>query len=137
MKEKIGIIQATDKGYVECELGGAADFSYPNSTTRRGRVEDMGQICPTLLGSTGVCIVEKEERDNIARRYRIRRLTPRECGRLMDVSDADIDRMSAVQSKTQLYKEFGNSIVVNVLVALFGQLFIGTDDIYRNANRNV
>lgn len=81
--------------------------------------------------------MEKEERDNIARRYRIRRLTPRECGRLMDVSDADIDRMSAVQSKTQLYKEFGNSIVVNVLVALFGQLFIGTDDIYRKVNRNV
>lgn len=97
----------------------------------------MGQICPTLLGSTGVCIVEKEERDNIARRYRIRRLTPRECGRLMDVSDADIDRMSAVHSKTQLYKEFGNSIVVNVLVALFGQLFIGADDIYRKVNRNV
>lgn len=81
--------------------------------------------------------MEKEERDNIARRYRIRRLTPRECGRLMDVSDADIDRMSAVQSKTQLYKEFGNSIVVNVLVALFGQLFIGADDIYRKVNRNV
>lgn len=42
--------------------------------------------------------------------YRIRKLTPRECGRLMGVSDKDIDKMEAVNSNTQLYKQFGNSI---------------------------
>ena len=51
--------------------------------------------------------------------YRIRKLTPRECGRLMDVTDDDIDRMESVNSKSQLYKQFGNSIVVAVMVAMF------------------
>lgn len=36
---KIGIKQATGKGYIECQVGGVADFSYPTSTTRRGRVQ--------------------------------------------------------------------------------------------------
>lgn len=51
--------------------------------------------------------------------YRIRKLTPRECGRLMGVSDEDIDKMAAVNSNTQLYKQFGNSIVVDVMCAMF------------------
>ena len=51
--------------------------------------------------------------------YRIRKLTPRECGRLMGVSDEDIDKMAAVNSNTQLYKQFGNSNVVDVMCAMF------------------
>lgn len=57
-------------------------------------------------------------------RYRIRRLTPKECGRLMDVTDADIDKMAAVNSDTQLYKQFGNSIVKAVMCAMFRNLNI-------------
>lgn len=56
--------------------------------------------------------------------YRIRKLTPKECGRLMGVSDGNIDRMTAVNSNTQLYKQFGNSIVVDVMCAMFGNLNI-------------
>lgn len=56
--------------------------------------------------------------------YRIRKLTPRECGRLMGVSDEDIDKMAAVNSNTQLYKQFGNSIVVDVMCAMFKNLNI-------------
>lgn len=56
--------------------------------------------------------------------YRIRKLTPRECGRLMGVSDEDIDKMAAVNSNTQLYKQFGNSIVVDVMCAMFRNLNI-------------
>ena len=56
--------------------------------------------------------------------YRIRKLTPRECGRLMSVSDEDIDKMAAVNSNTQLYKQFGNSIVVDVMCAMFKNLNI-------------
>ena len=59
--------------------------------------------------------------------YRIRKLTPRECGRLMGVSDEDIDKMAAVNSNTQLYKQFGNSIVVDVLCDIFKQLNIEQD----------
>ncbi len=59
--------------------------------------------------------------------YRIRRLTPREYGRLMGVSDEDIDKMIAVNSNSQLYKQFGNSIVVDVMVAMFKNLNINQD----------
>ena len=60
--------------------------------------------------------------------YRIRKLTPRECGRLMGVSDEDIDKMAAVNSNTQLYKQFGNSIVVDVMCAMFKNLNINQGD---------
>lgn len=56
--------------------------------------------------------------------YRIRKLTPRECGRLMGVSDEDINKMAAVNSNTQLYKQFGNSIVVDIMCAMFENLNI-------------
>lgn len=57
--------------------------------------------------------------------YRIRKLTPRECWRLMGFSDADFDKAKATgMSDTQLYKQAGNSIVVNVLMALFKSIAI-------------
>ena len=57
--------------------------------------------------------------------YRIRKLTPRECFRLMGMSDDDIDKIQAAGiSNTQQYKMAGNSIVVNVLEAIFKNLFM-------------
>lgn len=57
--------------------------------------------------------------------FRIRKLTPRECLRLMNVDDADIDKMfGAGLSNTQLYKMAGNSIVVNVLYHIFRKMFV-------------
>ena len=56
--------------------------------------------------------------------YGIFKLSPRECGRLMDVKDEDIDKMMAVNSNSQCYRQFGNSIVVVVLAAIFSQLNI-------------
>lgn len=47
-REYVGIRQATQKGYIECEIGGVADFSYPTSKLRRGRVQGGGHVCPTL-----------------------------------------------------------------------------------------
>ena len=63
--------------------------------------------------------------------YRIRKLTARECGRLMDVPEDAIDRMHSIESESQRYKAYGNSIVVNVLVAIFGQMFEGKEEIYK------
>lgn len=55
---------------------------------------------------------------------RIRKLTPRECWRLMGFSDEDFDRAKAAGiSDTQLYKQAGNSIVVDVLMAIFRSLY--------------
>lgn len=60
---KVAIKQATKQGYIECELGGVADLSYPDSKTRRGRVQDNGNICPTITATeTGVCRIEPKER---------------------------------------------------------------------------
>jgi DNA (cytosine-5)-methyltransferase 1 len=56
--------------------------------------------------------------------YKIRKLTPRETWRLMGFSDEDFEKAAAVNSQTQLYKQSGNSIVENVLMALFSQLNI-------------
>lgn len=53
---------------------------------------------------------------------RIRKLTPRECWRLMGFDDEDFDKARAVNSDTQLYKQAGNSIVVNVLEAIMGNM---------------
>lgn len=57
-------------------------------------------------------------------KYRIRKLTPRECYRLMAVPEKDIDKMLEVNSNTQCYKQAGNSIVVNCLIAIFSQMGI-------------
>ena len=53
---------------------------------------------------------------------RIRKLTPKECWRLMGFDDEDFEKAALVNSNTQLYKQAGNSIVVNVLVAILKEL---------------
>lgn len=55
---------------------------------------------------------------------RIRKLTPKETWRLMGFADCDVERAAEVCSNTQLYKQAGNSIVVDVLMAIFRELFI-------------
>ena len=63
------------------------------------------------------------------KKFRIRKLTPRECFRLMDVDDKDIDKIQATGiSNSSQYKLAGNSIVVNVLYHLFRKLLIDTQD---------
>lgn len=180
------------------DLPGVCDLSYPNSKTRRGRVQENGKVSPTLTASSqDICYIEttaqvgetspmgggirptlttnkgeeqkislpciaasrgrnpdnpssrkagehKEQRlefntkgtsntittvqkDNyvVERTYRIRKLTPRECFRLMGMNDDDIDKIQqAGISDAQQYKMAGNSIVVNVLEAIFRNLFV-------------
>ena len=58
------------------------------------------------------------------KRYRIRKLTPRECFRLMDVCESDIDKIQAAGiSESQQYRMAGNSIVVSCMVGIFRNLF--------------
>lgn len=113
---KVAIKQATKKGYTECEVGGVADLSYPDSKTRRGRVQEDGKICPTLTATeTGVCRIESD--------IRIRKLTPKECWRLMGFDDKSFKAAEQVNSNSQLYKQAGNSIVVDVLCYIFVELY--------------
>jgi site-specific DNA-cytosine methylase len=67
--------------------------------------------------------------------YRIRKLTPRECWRLMDFTDEDFEKAAQVNSNTQLYKQAGNSIIRNVLVAILGQMIPGKEEVYREIQK--
>lgn len=186
------IKQATKKGYIEIPPGGVFDASYPESLTRRGRVQDNGKVSPTLTaGGEPPCLYEgmepkvleaaetlkiianatrKQDCDvtinpdlslrpyvkdkaksgiselqtdydesigstlisarpnsiyGFTTNYRIRKLTPRECFRLMGVYEKDIDNIQKSGiSKTQQYKMAGNSIVVDVLYYIFKKMFV-------------
>lgn len=122
----IGVKQATKDGIIYCKVPGVADLSYPTSKLRRGRVQGGGEISPTITTTGGVCkIVEQPKvEDYLYKDFGVFKLTPRECGRLMGVNDKDIDKMFSVNSNSQCYKQFGNSIVVPVLMAIFSQLNI-------------
>lgn len=73
------------------------------------------------------------QKDNIVLEspYKIRKLTPKECWRLMDFSDKDFHKAEKVNSNSQLYKQAGNSIVRNVLVAIFSQMIAGKENEYK------
>ena len=60
--------------------------------------------------------------NRIIENLRIRKITPKECGRLMGVRDKDIDTMAVNQSNSSQYHLYGDSIVVDVLMAIFGQM---------------
>lgn len=98
-------------------------MSYPNSKTRRGRVQDNGDTCPTITAETnGLCRIAESE--NTAENYRIRKLTPKECWRLMGFDDEDFEAaQTAGISNSQLYRQAGNSIVVDVLYYIFKELY--------------
>lgn len=107
------------------------DLSYPTSQERRGRVQGGGQISPTLTTESIPSVIEFGDEENFSfiyeidgeyYRIRIRKLTPRECWRLMGFTDEDFERAESVNSNTQLYKQAGNSIVKDVLMAIFGQM---------------
>lgn len=121
-KETLRIPQATAQGYVEVEPGSLFDGSYPNSKTRRGRVQDNGQSSPTLTANGEPPSYYEGVKDM---NYRIRKLTPRECFRLMGVSETDIDKIQAAGiSNTRQYQLAGNSIVVDVLEHIFRKMFV-------------
>lgn len=78
-------------------------------------------------GGLGVCVETRNRakyinEDNLGN-YRIRKLTPKECWRLMGCSDEDFEKAKLFNSDSQLYKQAGNSIVVNVLEGIFTNMF--------------
>ena len=114
--EAIEIKQATKEGSIKCKVGGCYDASFPDSTTPRGRVQEGGDVAPTLTAGSN------ENIRYVETIYRIRKLTPRETWRLMGYTDADFDKAEKVNSATQLYKQAGNAIVKQVLMAIFKQM---------------
>lgn len=86
----------------------------------------------TIHSDVSPCITSQEAKNTsfvYEQDFRIRKLTPRECFRLQDVDDEDIDKMiNAGISKTQLYKLAGNSITISPLYHIFRKLFIEKDN---------
>ena len=97
--------EATKQGYAVAGVGDSINFSHPNSKTRRGRVGK--NIANTLLTS--------DEQGVVLSDYKIRKLTPRECWRLQGFPDWAFDKAQEVNSNSQLYKQAGNSVTVNVI----------------------
>ena len=227
VEEPLRIPQATKQGYIEVPQGAVFDMSYPESTTRRGRVQEGGQVSPTLMAGgeapcyfegisvhpnsralefkgqesikqdaapslratdykaphcvwekvadelkqmatearkepigvtinehgslrphkldkakTGISEFQVENEEDTASTlisarpnkiygyttsYRIRKLTPRECFRLMGVTETDIDKIQqSGVSQSQQYKMAGNSIVVDCLYHMFRKMFTET-----------
>ena len=112
LEPKIRVKEATSKGYVEAEVGDSVNLSHPNSKTRRGRVGK--QVANTLLTGESQGVIEPD--------FRIRKLTPRECWRLQGFPDWAFDKAQEVNSNSQLYKQAGNSVTVNVIAAIAKEL---------------
>lgn len=105
------IKNATKQGYLEATDGDGCYIT--NIDKKRGTVQK--EMIPTLKTSLDIgCITNN---------LRIRKLTPKETWRLMGFDDEDFEKAAKVNSNTQLYKQAGNSIVVNVLEAIFKELF--------------
>ena len=164
---KILIKNATKKGYLIANDGDGIDTAYPDSKTRRGRVQKNMAHTITTDDSKGVVIgtiytnvskrFQRGVYKNLSRtvkannhdlsvviaasrgrhpkkpsglktmsgqEYRIRKLTPKECWRLMGCSDEDFHKAEQVNSNSQLYNQAGNAIVVDVLEAIFKQMIL-------------
>lgn len=102
---------------------------YWNTTESFNRGELGGGICRCIKTDDSLATLVMEEMEILEEQkeveYRIRKLTPRECFRLMGVEDKDIDKIqNAGISNSQQYKLAGNSIVVDVLYHIFRKMFI-------------
>ena len=102
------IKEATKKGYKEAAPGDSIKLGYTRGNTKRGRVGKA--FAHTLDTSCAQGIVESGGR--------IRRLMPRECLRLQGFAEDQIDRLLAITSDAQAYKQAGNSVTVNVIEAI-------------------
>lgn len=136
-KGLIRIRQATASGWDEMENGGVCDLSYPESKTRRGRIQGGGKISPTLMANQSDIVkitVMETKSENKMTTFKVgekecvalvRKLTEKECLRLMGVDDADIEQIrSCGVSRSAMYKMAGNSIVVDVLYHMFRKMWI-------------
>lgn len=105
LESKIRVREATKQGYAEASVGDSVNLSHPNSKTRRGRVGEG--IANTLVTGDSQGVVMPN--------FRIRKLTPKECWRLQGFPDWAFDKAQEVNSNSQLYKQAGNSVTVNVI----------------------
>jgi DNA (cytosine-5)-methyltransferase 1 len=126
----IKVAEATKQGYSECRVGiDSVNLSVPGSKTRRGRVgRDVANTLDTSCNQ-GIFVQVSEELTVYATWYEkyqcyiaIRRLTPKECFRLQGWTDDYFEKAEFVNSDSQLYKQAGNGVTVNVIRAIAEKL---------------
>lgn len=112
----------TKKGYAEAKVGDGVYINRPHQ--KRGVVQKgMIQTIKTSCDDIGV-VVNKP--NCLPKHLRIRKLTPCECYKLMGFTQRDYERCAEIQSNATIYHQAGDSIVVTVLIAIFGKL-LGVD----------
>ena len=95
-------------------------LNLPGRHESAGRIHDPDYISPCIntMGGGGLEPKIMENKEQV----RIRKLTPKECWRLMGFTDEDFEKAQKVNSDTQLYKQAGNSIIVQVLESIFKEM---------------
>lgn len=131
----INVKEATKQGYDVAHEGDSINLSIPDSKTRRGRVGK--QLANTLDTSCnqGIFVQVKNELTVYAIWYEkcqcyiaIRKLTPKECFRLQGWTDDYFEKAKFVNSDSQLYKQAGNGVTVNVVRAIGDKMTIMRND---------
>lgn len=116
------IIQRSHSFNKGCKIVGLLGGKFEHTLDLTRRVYDVNAVAPTITtcggGNTEPKIMEEKECD-----YRVRKLTERECGRLMGVKDDDIAKIGKNLSRSAQYHMFGDSIVTSCLMAIFGKMF--------------
>lgn len=131
----INVKEATKQGYDVAHEGDSINLSIPDSKTRRGRVGK--QLANTLDTSCNQGIFVKVENELTVyaiwyEKYQcyiaIRKLTPKECFRLQGWTDDYFEKAKFVNSDSQLYKQAGNGVTVNVVRAIGDKMTIRRND---------
>lgn len=94
--------------------------AYLRNFGSKGKLQDINTSCDTLQAAMGM---GGGNTPILQHTNKIRKLTPKECWRLMGFDDNDFEKAEKVNSNSQLYKQAGNSIVVNILEAILRNLF--------------
>ena len=143
----VKVKEATKQGYAIAEEGDSINFEQPNPKTRRGRVGkglantlttscNQGVLEPKIIDDQGRLKESYKQHDVVPTLraqthgnppklydgYRIRKLTPLECWRLQGFPDGVFRKAEQVVSNSQLYKQAGNSVTVNVIAAIAEKL---------------
>ena len=110
---------------LNCMGGGNRQPFVPVAAAMRGRYNELGNTEQHIEVSDRECenaITSVQKDSMVATAMRIRKLTPKECFRLMGFDDADYEKAAKVNSNTQLYKQAGNSIGVPILDEIMAEL---------------
>lgn len=127
LNKGVKIKNGTKQGYQEAKVGDSINIQFINNDNRRGRVGVGVSNTLTTGGNMGTLEWSGEK-------YRIRKLTPKECWRLQGFSDEAFEKAKATgMSDSQLYKQAGNAVTVNVVYAI-GKLL---KEVENECNKNI